>query len=98
MSESHHKDEIPATSIEDRMEHRFDVTLPSCWIASLALQQHFPIQTLLVFLRFKLLPNFIFQCYRPQTWQIYLFFPDLSFSAAHEVLGIKFKGARSCDP
>ena len=61
-------------------------------------QQHFPIQILLVFLRFKLLPNVIFQCYRPQTWQFYLFFPALSISAIHEVLGIKVKGGRSCDP
>ena len=58
-----------------------------------ALQQHVLIQILLVFLRFKLLPNFIFQCYRPQTWQFYLFFPALSVSSIHEVLGtIKFKG------
>ena len=32
----------------------------SCWISRLAIQQHFPIQILLVFLGFKLLPNFIF--------------------------------------
>ena len=35
---------------------------------------------ILLFLRFKLLPNFIFQCYRPQTWQFYLFFHALSVS------------------
>ena len=70
----------------------------SCWIARLAIQQHFPIQIILVFLRFKLLLNFIFQCYRPQTWQLYLFFPALSVSAIHEVRGIKFKGGRSRDP
>ena len=51
-------------------------------------RQHFPIQILLVFLRFKLLPNFIL--YRPQTWQFYLFFL-LSLSAIHEVLGIKLR-------
>ena len=34
----------------------------------------FSIQILLIFLRFELPPNFIFQCYRPQTWQFYLFF------------------------
>ena len=64
----------------------------SCWIASLALQQPFPIQILLIFLRFKLLPNFIFQCYRHQTWQFYLFFPALFISGIHKVSGIKFKG------
>ena len=53
----------------------------------LAIHQHFPIQILLVFLRFKLLPNFIFQCYRPQTWQLYLFFTALSISAIRDVLG-----------
>ena len=68
-----------------------------CWIARLAMQQHFPIQIPLVFLRFKLLPNFIFLCYRPQTWQLYLVFPALSISAIHEVLGIKCKGVRSYD-
>ena len=26
-------------------------------------------------------PNFIFQCYRPQTWQFFLFFPALSISS-----------------
>ena len=69
----------------------------SCWIARLALQQHFPIQLLLVFLRFKLLPDFLFQCYRPQTWQFYLLFPSLSISVIHEVLGSKFKGGGSHD-
>ena len=64
----------------------------------LAIQQDFLIQILLVFLRFELLPNFIFQCYRPQTWQLYLFFLALSISAIHEVLGIKFKGGRSHYP
>ena len=59
--------------------------------ARLALQQHFPIQILLVFLSFKLLPNFIFQCYRPQTWQFYLFSPALSISAIHELLGINLR-------
>ena len=32
----------------------------------------FSIQILLIFLRFELPPNFIFQCYIPQTWQFYL--------------------------
>ena len=45
-----------------------------CWIPRLAIQQHLPIQILSVFLRFKLPPNVIFQCYRPQTWQFYFFF------------------------
>ena len=57
----------------------------SCWIARLALQQHLPIQILLVFLRFKLTPDFIFRWYRPQTWQFYLFFPALSISGIHKV-------------
>ena len=46
---------------------------------------------LLIFLRFELAPNFIFQCYRPQTWQFYLFFPVLSISSIHKVPSIKFK-------
>ena len=53
----------------------------------------------LAFPIFKLPPDLIFQCYRPQTWQFYLLFPALSISGTHEVLhiGIKFK-CRSCDP
>ena len=58
----------------------------SCWIARIAIEQLYPI------LRINLLPNFIFQCYRPQTWHFYLFFPALSISGIHKVLGIKFKG------
>ena len=69
-----------------------------CWIARLALQQHFPIQILFPFPIFKLLPNFIFQCYRPQTWQFYLCFPALSVSGIHEVLGINLWVGRSRDP
>ena len=42
-------------------------------VARLAIQQLLPIQILLVFLRFKLQANFIFQCYRPETWQFYIF-------------------------
>ena len=38
----------------------------------IAIQQLFPIQILLIFLKFELAPNFIFQYYRPQTWQFYL--------------------------
>ena len=45
----------------------------------------------------KLSPNFIFQSYRPQTWQSYLFFPVLSVSGIHQVLGIKFRVGRSRD-
>ena len=41
---------------------------------------------------FKLLPNFIFQWYRPQTWQFYLVFPALFISGTHNVPGLKFKG------
>ena len=36
--------------------------------------------------------KFYIQCYRPQTWQLYLFFPVLSISAIHKVPGITFKG------
>ena len=66
----------------------------SYWIARLVNQQLLPIQILLLFLKFNLLPNFIFQCYRPQTWQFYLFifFPALSISGTDKVPGIKFKG------
>ena len=67
-------------------------------MGKVATQQHFPIQILLVVLRFKLPPNFIFQCYRPHTWQFYLVFPALSVSSIDKVLGIKFKGGRSRDP
>ena len=34
------------------------------WRTSLSLQQLFPIQILLIFLIFRLPPNYIFQCYR----------------------------------
>ena len=44
----------------------------SCWMTSLAIQQLFPIQILLIFPRFELLQNLIFECYRPQTWQNFL--------------------------
>ena len=64
----------------------------SCWRARLAIQQLFPIQILLPFPIFKLLPHFIFECYRPQTWQFYLFFPDIFISGIHKVPGLKFKG------
>ena len=64
----------------------------SRWIARLAIQQHFPIKILLVFLRFKLPPNVIFHCYRPQTCQFYLLFPALSISAFHKVPGIHLIG------
>ena len=62
------------------------------WMATLAVQQLFPIQILLIFLRFELPPKFIFQCYRPQTWQLYLFFTALSISSIHKVPSIKLKG------
>ena len=64
----------------------------SWWLARLAIQQLFPIQILLIFLRFELLPNFIFECYRPQTWQFYLFFHALFISGIHKVPGLTFKG------
>ena len=50
------------------------------------------IQILLPLPIFKLLPNFIFECYRPQTWHFYLFFPALFISGTHKVPGLKFKG------
>ena len=31
-------------------------------------------------------------CYRPQTWQLYIFFPALSFSSIHKIPSSKFKG------
>ena len=64
----------------------------------LAIQQLFPYKSSCHFWYFKLLPNFIFQCYRPQTWQFYLFLPALSVSGIHEVLGIKLRVGRSPDP
>ena len=53
--------------------------------ARLALQRIFPIQILLPFPRFKLLPNFIYERYRPQTWQISLYFPALFISGTYKV-------------
>ena len=46
----------------------------------------------LIFLRFELPPNFIFQSYRAHTWQFYLFLLALSISGIYKELGIKFKG------
>ena len=60
----------------------------------------FPIQILLIFLRFELAPNFIFEFYIPmlqtQTWQFYLFFPALSISSKFQVLNLRM--GRSRDP
>ena len=64
----------------------------SCWRVRLAIQQLFLIQILLPFPIFKLPPNFIFQWYRPQTWQFYLCFRALFISSTHKVPGLKFKG------
>ena len=64
----------------------------SGWMARLAIEQLFPIQIFFPFPIFKLLPNFIFQCYRPQTWQFYLVFPALFISGIHKVPGLKFNG------
>ena len=68
----------------------------SCWLASLinniANQQLFPIQIFIPFPIFKLLPNFILQCYRPQTWQFYLVFPALVNSGTHKVPDLKSNG------
>ena len=44
-----------------------------------------------MFLRFNLPPNVIFQCFRPQTWQFYIFFPALSISGINNFLSIEFK-------
>ena len=43
----------------------------------------FPIQILLIFLRLKLRENVVFQCYKSQTWQLYLFFPALFISGIY---------------
>ena len=69
-----------------------------CWIASLATQHICPIHILLPFPIFKLPPNSIFQCYRLQTWQFYLFFPARSVSSIQKVPGIKFKGGQVTCP
>ena len=61
-------------------------------MVKLAIQQLFPIQILLPFLIFKQLPNFISECYRPQTWQFDLFCLALFISGTHKVPGLKFKG------
>ena len=61
-------------------------------LASLADQQLFLLQILVIFLRFELALNFIFYCYRSQTWQFYLVFPVLCISGAHKVSGLKFNG------
>ena len=55
--------------------------------------------SLLVFLRFKLLPNILYSYAADlKLGSFYLVFPALSISAIHKVLGIKFKGDRSRDP
>ena len=69
----------------------------SCWIASLAIQQLFPIQIFLTFPIFKLLPNFIFQCYRPQTWQFYLVFLLFTFLVLTESQVLNLMVGRSYD-
>ena len=51
----------------------------------------FPIQLLLIFLRFKLLPNVIFHCYRPQTWQFYIVLPALFISGIHKVTRLNLR-------
>ena len=72
----------------------------SCWRARLGIQQFFRIEIFLPFLIFKLLLNFIFQCYRPQTWQSYLVFPALFISGTHKVPGLITSDAkvRACEP
>ena len=65
----------------------------SCWIARLAMQQLFPIQILLVFLRFLKTAT---KCYIPMllisNLVVLLIFPARSFSDFHKVPGIEFKG------
>ena len=69
--------------------------------ARLAIQQLFAIQILLTFLIFKLPPNLMFQCYRPQTWhngsstEFFLLFSFLVFSKC-QVLNLRV--GRSRDP
>ena len=65
----------------------------SCWMARVVTFSHI----FLPFAIFKLLLNFIFQCYRLQTWQFYLVFPALFISGTHKMLGLKFNGgSRPC--
>ena len=61
----------------------------SCWMARLALQQHFPTQLLLVFLSIKIATKF----YIPM-----LQTSNLAVGTWHEVLDMKFKGGRSREP
>ena len=67
----------------------------SCWRARLVIQQLFPIQILLVFLRFKLLPNFIFQCYRPQTCLL-IFSCSFHFCVFTKCQVLHLRVGRSC--
>ena len=60
----------------------------SCWMASLAYHVVVPMYHGKPSL-FRLLSNFIFQCYRHQTWQ---FYSVLFISGIHKVPGLKFKG------
>ena len=55
----------------------------SCWRARLVISNFFLYKSYYHFL----LANFIFQWYRPQTWQFYLFFPALFISGIHKVSG-----------
>ena len=66
-----------------------------CWMVSLAFQQLFPIQIFLIFLRFKLPPNFDIPVSSTDLRlgsSTLLFSPSLFISGIHKVPGIKFKG------
>ena len=68
----------PTVSLKKKCvdNHSFMFTQNPCVRLTLLLlgPGFFPIQILLIFLRLELPPNFIFQCYRPQTWQFYISF------------------------
>ena len=63
-------------------------------VASVAIQQLFPMQILLPFLMFKLLPNVIFlrKATDLKLGSSTYFFPALFISGIHKVPSLKFKG------
>ena len=61
----------------------------SCWMARLALQQHFPTQILLVFLSIKIATKFYIPMLQTSNLAVLLIlFPALSVFSIHNVLGI----------
>ena len=64
----------------------------SCWMASLVIKQLFCIQILLIFLSFKLLPNFIFQYITTDH-----FFLLFSFLVLTKCQVLNLRVVRSCD-